>query len=183
MYFLLVYFFFYSRSPVGGSWGSAASLHSRYLINIGAEGNDVLASAILFFRFLKNLATSTTEIWRKTNFFPPLSLFLFSDPLRQGANNASVERVTSLRSFLSFFLVPPLLSLNISFLQYPISNITTDSKIISFARGPISGSLRMNGFAGQKVGRRGGETASISLEQLVYRGGKKFIFKEIIVLT
>lgn len=104
--FFLFLFFSFSHEAVGGS-RRAASLHSRYLINIGAEGNDVLASAVLFFRFLKFSYVHRKSGGKQIFLFPspPFSPFLFlfslSDGGRTGANNASKPRASNeLTNFL-----------------------------------------------------------------------------------
>lgn len=101
--FFLFLFFSFSHEAVGGS-RRAASLHSRYLINIGAEGNDVLASAVLFFRFLKFSYVHRKSGGKQIFLFPsPPFLFLFSlsDGGRTGANNASKPRASNeLTNFL-----------------------------------------------------------------------------------
>lgn len=119
--FFFYSFFFFSHEAVGGS-RRAASLHSRYLINIGAEGNDVLASAILFFRFLK-----FSYVHRKSG-GKQIFLFFFSPPFffpsffsiggEQWFENPG--RVTSLRTFFEpRFRAQPVTSRWISFLLGP----------------------------------------------------------------
>lgn len=73
----------------------------------GAEGNDVLASAILFVRFLENLATSIHHGNLAENKFFFLSFFFH--PLRRGptnnrASNRALRSSNELTKFLSFFL-------------------------------------------------------------------------------
>lgn len=162
--FFLFLFFSFSHEAVGGS-RRAASLHSRYLINIGAEGNDVLASAVLFFRFLKFSYVHRKSGGKQIFLFPsppfspffPLFSSFFLSPTGGERGRTMLRnpgRVTSLRTFFEPRFRAQPRRLRVEYLScHAISNtnITTDSKIISFPRGPISGSLRMNETRGQKV--------------------------------